>query len=51
MEEQNEIPVKLDLTKETLEDLELMLKCELYRNIDSEFAKEISNELDVRLKG
>ena len=38
----------LDLEQETLEDLTLLLRCELYQDIDSEFAKEISVEIEKR---
>jgi hypothetical protein len=39
----------LDLSEESIEDLELLLKNELYINIDSEFAKEIQQEIESRL--
>ena len=38
----------LDLEQETLEDLQLLLRSELYMNIDSEFAKEIQKEIEKR---
>ena len=38
----------LDLGKETVEDLELLMHCELYRDIDSPFAKEIDEEIERR---
>ena len=38
----------LDLEQETLEDLTLLLRCELYQDIDSKFAREISAELEKR---
>jgi hypothetical protein len=40
----------LDLSQETTDDLELLLINELYIDINSEFAKEIQQELDERLK-
>lgn len=38
----------LDLGQETTADLKLLLKNELFINIDSEFAKEIDAELEAR---
>jgi hypothetical protein len=38
----------LDLEQETLEDLELLLRNELYIDIDSEFAVELQAEIDKR---
>ena len=38
----------LDLSKETKEDLELLLQNELYIDINSAFAKEIQEELKSR---
>jgi hypothetical protein len=38
----------LDLEQETLEDLEALLKNELYMNIDSPFAVELQKEIDKR---
>lgn len=38
----------LDLAQESSEDLQLLLKCELLRDIHSEFAKEIDEELESR---
>jgi hypothetical protein len=38
----------LNLSRETIEELEQLLKNELYQDIDSEFAKEIQEELDKR---
>lgn len=38
----------LDLELETTEDLELLLKNELYMDIDSQFAKELTKELEKR---
>lgn len=38
----------LDLSLETVEDLELLLKNELYIDIDSKFAKELQKELEKR---
>jgi hypothetical protein len=38
----------LDLELETTEDLELLLKNELYMDINSIFAKELSKELEKR---
>lgn len=39
---------ELNLTEESTEDLELMLRNELYMDIDSPFAKEIQEELEER---
>ncbi len=36
----------LNLTQESTEDLELLLRNEIYMDIDSEFAKEIIEELE-----
>lgn len=41
----------LNLSLESTKDLELLLKNELYQDIDSEFAKEIIEELEKRYKG
>lgn len=38
----------LNLSLETTEDLEQLLKNELYQDIDSEFAMEIIEELEKR---
>ena len=38
----------IDLSKESDRDLELSLKMELYIDIDSQFAKEIQAEIDLR---
>lgn len=38
----------LNLSLETTENLEQLLRNELYQDIDSEFAKEIQEELDKR---
>jgi cell division GTPase FtsZ len=38
----------LDLGQETTEELEALLKDELYMDIDSEFAVEIMDEIDSR---
>lgn len=38
----------LDLSEETVEDLELLLSNELFINIDSPFAKELEEELNNR---
>lgn len=38
----------LDLELETIEDLQLLLRNELYMDIDSVFAKEIQEELKKR---
>jgi hypothetical protein len=38
----------LDLEQETLEDLELLLRNELYIDIDSKFAKELQKEIEKR---
>jgi hypothetical protein len=40
----------LDLSLMTVEQLERKLKVELYRDIDSEVAKEILQELESRIK-
>lgn len=39
---------ELNLSEETTEDLELLLRNELYVDIDSPFAKEIQEELEER---
>ena len=39
----------LDLGKLTLRELELMLKSELYINIDSKFAEELKAEIEERI--
>ena len=39
---------EFDLGEETVEALERMLRNELYINIDSEFAKEIIQEIESR---
>lgn len=38
----------LDLEQETTEDLEVLLRNELYMDIDSPFAEEIKQELERR---
>jgi hypothetical protein len=38
----------LDFDQETTEDLEDLLRNELYMNIDSEFAVELQKEIDKR---
>jgi len=38
----------LDLELETLEDLELLLRNELYQDIDSPFAEELQTEINKR---
>lgn len=38
----------LDLEQETLEDLELLLRNELYIDIDSPFAEELMVEIEKR---
>ena len=40
----------LDLSKESMEDLELLLKNELYIDIESPFAKELQQEIETRLQ-
>ena len=40
----------LNLSKESDRDLELLLRNELYMDIDSEFAKEIIEEIESRVK-
>lgn len=40
----------LDLSTCTITDLDLLLKNEIYRDVDSEFGKEIVQELESRLK-
>jgi hypothetical protein len=40
----------LNLTLESDRELELLLRNELYMDIDSEFAKEIMEELKSRIK-
>jgi hypothetical protein len=40
----------LNLTRESDRELELLLRNELYMDIDSEFAKEIMEELKSRIK-
>ena len=40
----------LDLEQETLEDLELLLRNELYMDIDSPFAEELVKEIERRKK-